>query len=121
MVCHLVNLSKKLGRWLHWDPAAEQFVGDDETNSLLSQPQGIRVASPNVILKFIQEQLQIARHGVFSRKLVGAKGAIRSGPRHTLYWKLPGEAVTWAWSLAGGKAHLAKSWYTHARCFGNTP
>jgi predicted dehydrogenase len=38
-VCHLVNITKLLGRRLHWDPAAERFVGDDEANRLLSRPR----------------------------------------------------------------------------------
>ncbi len=33
-VCHLANLTRELGRRLRWDPAAEQFVGDDEANRL---------------------------------------------------------------------------------------
>jgi predicted dehydrogenase len=32
---HLGNLAYQLGRKLHWDPAAERFVGDDEANRLL--------------------------------------------------------------------------------------
>jgi predicted dehydrogenase len=32
---HLGNLAYQLGRKLQWDPAAEQFVGDDEANRLL--------------------------------------------------------------------------------------
>ena len=38
-VCHLVNITKQLGRRLHWDPASERFVGDDAANSLLSRPR----------------------------------------------------------------------------------
>jgi len=37
-VCHLGNLAIKLGRELQWDPAAEEFVGDDEANRLRSKP-----------------------------------------------------------------------------------
>jgi len=45
-VCHLGNIAMKLGRPLTWDPAAEQFSGDAEANSLLSRPQraGFEVA-----------------------------------------------------------------------------
>jgi len=38
-VCHLANLSMELGRELKWDPAAEQFVDDDEANALASRPK----------------------------------------------------------------------------------
>ncbi len=37
--CHLANISMRLGRKLQWDPAAEQFIGDDEANTWLSRPQ----------------------------------------------------------------------------------
>ncbi len=37
--CHLANISARLGRKLTWDAAAEQFVGDDEANGMLSRPQ----------------------------------------------------------------------------------
>jgi predicted dehydrogenase len=38
-VCHLVNITRELGRKLQWDPAAEQFVGDDEANALVDRPR----------------------------------------------------------------------------------
>jgi predicted dehydrogenase len=38
-VCHLVNIARKLGRELKWDPAAERFVGDDEANRLIERPR----------------------------------------------------------------------------------
>ena len=38
-VCHLATISMRLGRRLKWDPASEQFVGDDEANRWLSRPQ----------------------------------------------------------------------------------
>ena len=38
-VCHLGNISCKLGRPLQWDPAAERFVSDPEADALLSRPQ----------------------------------------------------------------------------------
>jgi hypothetical protein len=38
-LCHLVNIGRKLGRPLRWDPAAERFLGDDEANRLLSRPR----------------------------------------------------------------------------------
>lgn len=37
-VCHLGNIAMALGRPLKWDPAAEQFVGDDEANNLVGRP-----------------------------------------------------------------------------------
>jgi len=38
-VCHLANLSIKLGRKLKWDPVAEQFAGDAEANKMLDRPR----------------------------------------------------------------------------------
>jgi len=35
--CHLCNLSLMLGRELTWNPKAEEFVGDDQANGLLSR------------------------------------------------------------------------------------
>ena len=37
-VCHLANIAMELGRKLTWDPAAEQFVDDDEANRLTWRP-----------------------------------------------------------------------------------
>jgi len=37
-VCHLANAAMELGRKLSWDPAAEQFVGDNEANRMLRRP-----------------------------------------------------------------------------------
>lgn len=37
-VCHLGNIAMILKRKLAWDPAMEQFVGDDEANRLLTRP-----------------------------------------------------------------------------------
>ena len=36
-VCHLSDIAMRLGRKLRWDPAAEQFIGDDEANRLLTR------------------------------------------------------------------------------------
>jgi predicted dehydrogenase len=38
-VCHLANIAMRLGRKLNWDPAAEDFIGDDEASSMLSREQ----------------------------------------------------------------------------------
>jgi predicted dehydrogenase len=38
-LCHLVNLTRVFGRKLQWDPAKEQFIGDDEANKLVSRPR----------------------------------------------------------------------------------
>ena len=37
-VCHLANLSIRLGRKLKWDPKTEQFENDAEANALRSRP-----------------------------------------------------------------------------------
>jgi myo-inositol 2-dehydrogenase / D-chiro-inositol 1-dehydrogenase len=36
-VCHLANIAIKVGRKLKWDPAQEQFIGDDAANALLDR------------------------------------------------------------------------------------
>jgi predicted dehydrogenase len=37
-VCHLANLSIRLGRKLKWDPVAEQFENDAEANAMMTRP-----------------------------------------------------------------------------------
>jgi len=37
-VCHLGNIAIRLKKELQWDPASEQFVGNDEANALLRRP-----------------------------------------------------------------------------------
>jgi len=37
-VCHLGNISMRLGRPLRWDPDGERFVGDEEANRWLYKP-----------------------------------------------------------------------------------
>ncbi len=37
-LCHLANISMRLGRKLKWDPDNERFKGDDEANRMLSRP-----------------------------------------------------------------------------------
>jgi predicted dehydrogenase len=46
-ICHLVNITRELGRKLQWDPLAEQFVGDDEANKLLDRPRRAGFELPN--------------------------------------------------------------------------
>ena len=36
-VCHLLNITRELGRKLHWDPVKEQFVDDAEANKYVSR------------------------------------------------------------------------------------
>ena len=38
-VCHLGSTAIRLGRKLQWDPAKEQFVGDDEANKFVAREQ----------------------------------------------------------------------------------
>jgi predicted dehydrogenase len=38
-VCHLVNITRQLGRKLRWDPEAERFPEDAEANALVSRPR----------------------------------------------------------------------------------
>lgn len=37
-VCHLADISMRLGRKLRWNPATEQFANDDTANRMLSRP-----------------------------------------------------------------------------------
>ncbi len=37
-VCHLGNISMRLGRPIRWNPEKEQIVGDDDANRYLSKP-----------------------------------------------------------------------------------
>jgi len=38
-LCHLINICRKVGRRLQWDPKAERFAGDDEANKLIARPR----------------------------------------------------------------------------------
>lgn len=38
-VCHLANIARTVGRPLRWDPAQEQFEGDDDANALVDRPR----------------------------------------------------------------------------------
>jgi len=37
-ICQLGNIAMRLGRKLHWDPAAERFTDSDEANAMLAKP-----------------------------------------------------------------------------------
>jgi len=37
-ICHIGNISMRLGRPLEWDPDKEEFIGDDAANRLVSKP-----------------------------------------------------------------------------------
>ncbi|MEZ6147257.1 MAG: Gfo/Idh/MocA family oxidoreductase [Planctomycetaceae bacterium] len=47
-VCHLVNITRELGRNLHWDPEREEFEGDDEANALLDRPRRAGYELPTI-------------------------------------------------------------------------
>ncbi len=38
-VCHLANITRRIGQPLKWDPVAEQFVGHKEANQLVDRPR----------------------------------------------------------------------------------
>ena len=38
VMCHLGNISTRLGRSIRWDAALERIVGDDEANTWLARP-----------------------------------------------------------------------------------
>jgi len=48
-VCHLMNICRDLGRKLQWDPKAEQFIGDDEANKVLSRPRRKGYELPKIV------------------------------------------------------------------------
>jgi predicted dehydrogenase len=37
--CHLANIAMKLGRRLQWDPKKEEFIGDDQANTMRTRTQ----------------------------------------------------------------------------------
>ena len=47
-VCHLVNITRELGRKLTWNPDKEQFEGDDEANALLDRPRRAGYELPTI-------------------------------------------------------------------------
>lgn len=38
-VCHLLNITRRIGRPLKWDPEKEQFIDDVEANKLVNRPR----------------------------------------------------------------------------------
>ncbi len=38
-ICHIVNITRELGRKLEWDPETERFTGDAQANDRLSRPR----------------------------------------------------------------------------------
>ncbi len=38
-VCHLVNITREIGRRLRWDPQQETFPGDEQANAYLERPR----------------------------------------------------------------------------------
>jgi hypothetical protein len=38
-VCHMVNITRWVGRRLKWDPVKEEFIGDDEANKFVNRPR----------------------------------------------------------------------------------
>jgi hypothetical protein len=47
-VCHLIGICRELGRKLRWDPAKEEFLGDDEANRLRSRVRRKGYELPNI-------------------------------------------------------------------------
>jgi hypothetical protein len=47
-VSHLMNITRRLGRALKWDPVKEQFIGDDEANKLVERPRRKGYELPSV-------------------------------------------------------------------------
>ncbi|HUS40641.1 MAG: Gfo/Idh/MocA family oxidoreductase [Pirellulales bacterium] len=48
-LCHLITICRDLGRKLRWDPTAEQFVGDDEANTMLSRSRRKGYELPDIV------------------------------------------------------------------------
>jgi hypothetical protein len=49
VICILVNICRELGRPLKWDPVREEFLGDDEANSLRSRPRRKGYELPEIV------------------------------------------------------------------------
>lgn len=48
-VCHLANITRRLGRKLHWDPKSETFPGDAEANRLVNWPRRKEFELPSTL------------------------------------------------------------------------
>jgi predicted dehydrogenase len=48
-LCHLVNITRQLGRKLKWDPVAERFESDEQANGLLSRPRRKGFELPKIV------------------------------------------------------------------------
>ncbi len=38
-LCHFINICREVGRRVQWDPEKEEFVGDDQANTLIHRPR----------------------------------------------------------------------------------
>ncbi len=47
-VCHLLNITRELGRRVKWDPEKETFPGDEEANKMLDRPRRAGYELPEV-------------------------------------------------------------------------
>jgi predicted dehydrogenase len=47
-VCHLLNITRELGRKVTWDPETERFKDDEEANKLLNRPRRAGFELPEV-------------------------------------------------------------------------
>jgi predicted dehydrogenase len=48
-VCHLVNITRELGRKVQWDPKTETFVNDAQANTYLSRPRRKGFELPTIV------------------------------------------------------------------------
>jgi hypothetical protein len=47
-VCHLLNITRELGRRVKWDPERETFLGDEKANKLFDRPRRAGFELPEV-------------------------------------------------------------------------
>ena len=48
--CLLAHISMQIPRKLKWNPVTEQFIGDDEANTMLSRTQRAGYGTTNIIM-----------------------------------------------------------------------